>query len=64
MAKQLTTATTLKAVTLVIGLASLLVGALWYDYPDWDVGVSVLMAFATPATAEWSTSVIWQRRWG
>lgn len=64
MAKHLTTASTLKAVTFVIGLASLLVGALWLDYPDWDVGVSVLMAFTTLATAEWSTSVIWQRRWG
>ncbi len=45
------------------GLGLLLYGAWYLDYPDWDTGVSLSMAFATLATAEWSTSVVWQRRW-
>ena len=53
----------LKAVSFVIGFGCLLAGALLLDFPDWDVGVSVVMAFTTLASAEWSTSVIWQHRW-
>ena len=58
------TAPTLKAITFVIGLGALLAGAFLLDYPDWDVGISLVMAFTTLATAEWVASVIWQRRWG
>jgi len=46
-----------------VGLLLLLVGALYLDYPDWDIGICFVMALATLATAEWSTMVIWQRRW-
>ena len=55
---------TLKAFTFTIGFGGLLAGAFLLDYPDWDVGVSLVKAFATLATAEWVASVIWQRRWG
>jgi hypothetical protein len=58
-----TTAAILKAFSFIVGLSFLLAGAHLLDLPDWDVGVSLLMAFATLATAEWSASVIWQRRW-
>lgn len=53
----------IKLATFAIGLGLLLAGAVWLDYPDWDVGVSVVMAFTTLASAEWSVGVLWQRRW-
>lgn len=54
----------LKAISFAIGLGGLLAGAFLLDYPDWDVGVSLVMAFSTLATAEWVAQVIGQRRWG
>ena len=53
----------LKAGSFTIGLMLLLAGAQFLDYPDSDVGISVLMAFTTLVTAEWSIKVIWLRRW-
>ena len=53
----------LKLGSFAIGLGLLLYGALFLDYLDWDIGVSLVMAFTTLATAEWSASVLWQRRW-
>ncbi len=53
----------LKLGSFAVGLSLLLVGALFLDYPDWDIGISLLMALSTLATAEWSVAVIWQRRW-
>ena len=53
----------LKLSTFGIGLGLLLYGAWYLDYPNWDTGVSLVMAFTTLATAEWSTSVVWERRW-
>ena len=53
----------LKLGSFAIGLGLLLYGALFLDYLDWDVGVSLVMALTTLATAEWSASVLWQRRW-
>lgn len=53
----------LKALSFSIGLGLLLYGALYLDYPDWDMGVSFVMALTTLATAEWSTMVIWTRQW-
>ncbi len=41
-----------KNLTFLIGLSWLLYGALTYGYPDWDVGVSLLMATATYFTAD------------
>ncbi|WP_373973718.1 hypothetical protein NT239_08610 [Chitinibacter sp. SCUT-21] len=38
-----------RIVTLMFGLALLVLGADWYHFPDWDYGISVLMALATYA---------------
>ena len=53
----------LKLLTFALGLALLIAGALYLDYPDWDIGVSLVMAFTTLASAEWVASVLWQGRW-
>jgi hypothetical protein len=53
----------LKASSFAFGLALLLYGAQYLEYPDWDMGVSVAMALTTLATAEWSTMVIWTGQW-
>lgn len=41
-----------KNFTFLIGLSWLIYGALNYGYPDWDVGVSLVMALATYFTAD------------
>ena len=45
------------------GVALLLVGARWSGLPDWDGGVSVLMAVPTYFTAAPSLRVVLERRW-
>lgn len=35
---------TLNALSVAIGLTLLLTGALWLDYPDWDIDISLLAA--------------------
>jgi len=53
----------LKILSFLAGLGLLIFGALWLDYSDWDIGISLLMATSTLATALWATSVLWERRW-
>lgn len=53
----------LKVGSFAVGLGLLLYGAWYLDFPDWDLGISLVMAGTTLATAEWSVSVLWQRRW-
>ena len=53
----------LKVGSFAVGLGVLLYGAWYLDFPDWDLGISLVMAVTTLATAEWSVSVLWQRRW-
>ena len=53
----------LKGLSFLLGLASLLYGALYLDYIDWDVGISFVMGLITLATAEWVTMVVWTRQW-
>jgi hypothetical protein len=53
----------LKLLSFLAGLGLLIAGSLWLDFPDWDTGISILMAISTFATAQWSTSVFWERRW-
>ena len=48
----------MKNLTFAIGLAWLLFGAVFYNLQDWDVGVSLVMAFCTYFTAEWVIGVI------
>jgi hypothetical protein len=57
------TAAKLKLYSFLIGLSLLIAGAVWLNFPDWDIPVSFLMSIATFATAQWSVSVLWERRW-
>jgi len=52
-----------KLFSLVCGIALLIVGADFFDYPDWDVAVSLIMAIPTYLTAAWSMRVVLERRW-
>jgi hypothetical protein len=56
-------AVVLKAITFLVGLGLLLAGAVWLEYPDWDIGICFVMALTTLATAEWSTQVLWKGSW-
>jgi len=52
-----------KLVTLALGTAWLLWGALTLDIDDWDVGVSVIMAGLTYVCAPWCARTVAGRRW-
>ncbi|MDA8107706.1 MAG: hypothetical protein M0015_03630 [Betaproteobacteria bacterium] len=52
-----------KLATLALGVALLVLGALTDQAPDWDVPVSLVMAFLAYLTAPWSLRVILERRW-
>jgi hypothetical protein len=52
-----------KLTSFTVGLGLLLAGAWHYRLPDWDVGVSVVMAVLTYLTAPWSVRALWERRW-
>lgn len=41
-----------KNITFLIGLSWLLYGAIYFDYIDWDVPISLLMALSTYLTAD------------
>jgi hypothetical protein len=48
----------LNLLTFAIGLSMLIYGAVAYRLPDWDIGVSLLMATLTYLSAPWVISVI------
>lgn len=50
-----------KNLTFAMGLGFLIYGALFLAYPDWDIGVSLLMAGITYFTADWVVDVIRRR---
>ena len=52
-----------KLVTLAIGVALLIVGAVYYQAPDWDIGISLIMAALAYLTVPWSMRVMVQRQW-
>lgn len=52
-----------KLVTLAIGVALLIVGSFYYQAPDWDIPISLIMAILAYLTAPWSLRVILERRW-
>jgi hypothetical protein len=52
-----------KLVTLAIGIALLIAGALWSGLPDWDVPISLIMALPAYLTAPCSLRVFLERRW-
>jgi len=49
--------------TLTLGIGLLWVGSVLMPAPDWDVGISVLMAVSTYLTAPWLIQVLRQLRW-
>ena len=52
-----------KLFSLFCGLALLVLGALFYRAPDWDIPISFIMAFFAYLTASWSLRVLVERRW-
>jgi len=52
-----------KFATFAIGLGLLILGAFVYSAPDWDTGVSVIMAGFTYLFSGWSMHVMVERRW-
>ena len=52
-----------KLITLVVGIALLIIGSIYYDAPDWDIPISLIMALFAYLTAPWSLRVIIERKW-
>lgn len=52
-----------KLFTLAIGIALLIPGSFYYQAPDWDIAISLIMATLAYLTAPWSLRVIVERRW-
>ena len=52
-----------KLSTLAIGIALLVIGAFYYQAPDWDIPISFIMAAFSYLSASWSMHVIVERRW-
>jgi hypothetical protein len=52
-----------KLATFAIGVALLIAGSFYYEAPDWDVPISLIMATLTYLTAPWSLRVVVERRW-
>lgn len=51
-----------KLVTLLIGIVLLVIGAFYYNAPDWDIGISIIMALCTYVTAPWTIRCIMNRK--
>ncbi|QBY06135.1 hypothetical protein E2K93_05130 [Thalassotalea sp. HSM 43] len=52
-----------KLVSLLIGVILLIVGSYYYEAPDWDIPISLIMAFVAYLTAPWSMRVLIKRQW-
>jgi hypothetical protein len=52
-----------KLFSLSVGIALLIAGSFYYEAPDWDVSISLIMAILAYLTAPWSMRVILERRW-
>lgn len=52
-----------KLTTLAVGIALLILGSFYYDAPDWDISISIIMAGFAYITAPWSLCVILERKW-
>jgi hypothetical protein len=52
-----------KLVTLALGVALLIMGSFYYQAPDWDIPISLIMALSAYFFAPWSLHVIVERRW-
>ena len=52
-----------KLATFAIGMSWLIWGAFYYQYSDWDIGISLLMGILAYLSAPWATRVIITRQW-
>ncbi len=52
-----------KLLTLAFGIGLLIVGSFYYQAPDWDIPISLIMALLAYLTAPWSMRVLIERRW-
>jgi hypothetical protein len=52
-----------KLTTLALGIATLVAGRFIVEAPDWDIGVSLVMAGVAYVTAAWAMRVFLERRW-
>lgn len=52
-----------KLATFSIGMAWLVWGAYYYQYADWDLGVSIVMGVLTYFLAPVSVRIVWERNW-
>lgn len=52
-----------KLCTLALGIAMLIVGCFYFEAPDWDIPISLIMAGLAYLSAPWSLRVILERRW-
>lgn len=52
-----------KLATLAAGIALLILGSFYYQAPDWDIPISIIMAVFAHLTAPWSLRVILEQRW-
>lgn len=52
-----------KIFTLALGIALLILGSFYYEAPDWDIPISLIMAILAYLSAPWSLRVIVERRW-
>ncbi len=52
-----------KLFTLGIGVALLITGSYYYDAPDWDIPISLIMASLAYLTAPWSLRILIERKW-
>lgn len=52
-----------KLLTLSLGIALLILGSFYFEAPDWDIPISLIMAILAYFTAPWSLRVILERRW-
>jgi len=48
---------------LAIGIALLIAGAFYFEAPDWDIWISLIMAVLAYLTAPWSMRVLLERKW-
>jgi hypothetical protein len=52
-----------KLVTLGIGLSLLIAGSFYFDAPDWDIPISIIMALFAYLFAPWCMRVLLERRY-
>lgn len=52
-----------KLASFAVGVALLIAGSFYYEAPDWDIPISLIMATLTYLSASWSLRVIVERRW-